>query len=421
FERLREAIREQREETLKTVQYARDSLGCFDQRVNLLDERYRILRETAYLDAAAGENLRRGMFRTYDTENMRQLKQMASGEQTAKKLMEERIAFLDEQALAMESYLAALDQGSALFHAYSDFLNDAYDALKRRFLQNIIAPVAMLIVIVIVYLFISRIVLPALYSKDSLFVARRIGGYACFALALMMLSGFFLEDLKAIATVMGLVGAAVVIALQDLCSSFAGWFVIVAGRKIRVGDRVEIDGHRGEIIDIQILRTTLLELNNWLGCNEQTGRTMFIPNSFIFKSSIFNFSHIHPYINDKLNITVTFETDPQKAFDTLFRCLKDECKDEFEAAARGAQAMEKHYGGAHVSFEPHIHTVIADSGVCYSLFFVAHYRRVSSTRDRVMKRILAEFAADQSLQFAYPTLRNIPTPTGPLVISQPKV
>jgi small-conductance mechanosensitive channel len=211
---------------------------------------------------------------------------------------------------------------------------------------------------------------------------------------------------------MGIVGAAVVIALQDLCSSFAGWFVIVTSRKVKVGDRVEIEGHRGDIIDIQMLRTTLLELNNWLGVDEPTGRVVVVPNSFIFKSQVFNYSHVHPSIWGKVDITVTFETPAAKAYETLLRVLEEETKDEFEGAQRGGQKLIDKYGLVRISYEPHIHSVIDASGVTFSLFYVSHYRRYSTTRDKLVTRILAEFEKDPELNFAYPTERLIPTPEG---------
>jgi small-conductance mechanosensitive channel len=327
--------------------------------------------------------------------------------------MQERIKHLEEQIAIMDDYLGAIEQGCSLFEAQTAYAREAYDIVKFRYLKHIMVPISMLAVMVIIYSFLSRVILPVVFQKDSLFVARRMGGYIFILIAIVMLVSFFLEDLRAIATVMGIVGAAIVIALQDLCSSFAGWFVIVTGRKVRIGDRVEIDGCRGEVVDIQILRTTLLELNNWLEVDEQTGRSLFVPNSFIFKSNIFNYTHIHPYIWGKCDIEVTFETPPQKAYDTLFRVLSEECKDEFEAAAHASRLVEKHYGATRSVFEPHIHTVIAASGVRYSLFYTAHYRRMSATKDKIMNRVLAEFDKDKDLQLAYPTERHIPTPVPP--------
>jgi small-conductance mechanosensitive channel len=422
LQNIRDGVTRQKEETARAIASAKESLSCFDERVNILNERYKVMRDTSYLDVrdqAESPRKRSWLSSGTDNEVLKNLKQVVGEEESRKRLMQDRITFLEQQVATMDDYLGAIEQGCALLEAQAANANDAYDQVKVRYLKYVSVPVSMLLAMLIVYLFISRAVLPVLCNKDSLFVARRMGGYLFILLAIVMLVSFFLEDLRAIATVMGIVGAAIVIALQDLCSSFAGWFVIVTGRKIRVGDRVEIDGCRGDVVDIQILRTTLLELNNWLGVNEQTGRHLFIPNSFIFKSNIFNYSHIHPYVWGKCDIEVTFETPPQKAYDTLFRVLSEECRDEFDAAKHAEQLMEKRYGAVRSTFEPAIHTVIAASGVCFTLFYAAHYRRALAVKDRLMKRVLEEFEKDPTLQLAYPTERHIPTPPPQTAVARP--
>ncbi len=72
--------------------------------------------------------------------------------------------------------------------------------------------------------------------------------------------------------------------------------------------------------------------------------------------------------------------------------------------------MAKHYGVSRGIYEPHIHTVIGDSGICYSLFYTAHYRRFTAMRDKLMVRIIKEVNTTSGVEFAYPTERHIPTP-----------
>ncbi len=324
-----------------------------------------------------------------------------------KDILTSRLIHIPTQAAALEMSLFLTESATALTEAEEAFLTEDYDKLRHRFARRITLPFAVCLAIAVVYTLLSRLIFPIVFAKDNLFVARRLGSYNVVIIIIIVLISFFLEDLKAIATVMGIVGAAVVIALQDLCSSFAGWFVIVSSRKLKVGDRVEIDGHRGDIIDIQILRTTMMELNNWLGVDEPTGRIVIVPNSFIFKSKVFNYSHVHPYIWGDIPITVTFETPAQEAYDVLLRALTDETTEEFEGAERGGHHMIEEYGLVRTSYEPHIHSVIADSGVTFTLFYVTHYRRYSTTRDKIVARILKEFEANPLIEFAYPTERHI--------------
>jgi small-conductance mechanosensitive channel len=299
-------------------------------------------------------------------------------------------------------------RGLELASRETDFLRQQFARQRATFLRLMVVPFGLVAGAVALYLLLSRFVLPRFYQRDALFVARRVGAYLTVLAVIVVIAVYFLEDLKSVAAVLGIAGAAVIIALGDLCSSFAGWFVISASRKVRVGDRVEIDGHRGDVVDIQLLRTTLLELNSWLGVDEPTGRVLVIPNSFIFKSPVLNYSTVHPFVWGKLDITVTYETPAADAEALLMRVLTEETKEEFAAAGRGKDLLEKHYGADHRQyFEPRIHSVIADSGITYSLFYMCHLRKVSATRDRLNRRIIQAFQADPRLQFAYPTLREL--------------
>lgn len=400
FELLYQALKNRRDETVTAIRLTQERSGQLDESIAILQDRFRVEKQARPSKEEEQEKYNRQI----------RLRRMLNTSKSEKLLIQQRIKHMEAQYEALKEAVALAETGRNLLDAEIGFLRYDLDVLKKRFYQVIVTPATVVLVLLVGYFLISRLVFPLFVAHEHLFLTRRLGSYVVVLLIVAVLVAFFLEDLKAIATIMGIVGAAIVIALQDLCSSFAGWFVIVASRKISVGDRVEIDGHRGDVIDIQMLRTTLLEINNWLGVDEPTGRIVVIPNSFIFKHQVFNFSYVHPYIWGKIDITVTFETPPQEAHDLLLRVLKEETAEEAGTAREGEQRMAAKYGLNPANIEPRIHTVIADSGVCYSLFYVAHIRRVSATRDKVCARILKEFEANPKIQFAYPTQRHIPTP-----------
>jgi small-conductance mechanosensitive channel len=395
---LEESLVAQREETATALTLATERFEHLDEEIELLNADHKALRARTQSDLKEKKL------------KLSRLQRMLSQRESEKRLMAARADHVRDQSVALDSSIATARQGRELLAAEYLFLQNDLSILRRRYLARITFPVVLIALLVFLYGVISRRGFPLFIRKEDMFVAQRMGRYVLFLLILTVLVLFFLEDLRAIATVLGIVGAAIVIALQDLCSSFAGWFVIVASGKLKMGDRVEIDGQRGDVIDIQMLRTTLLELNNWLGVDEPTGRIMIVPNSFIFKSKVLNYSHIHRYIWGKIDITTTFETPPSEARDLLLAILKEETSDEFMAASRGEEVLEEKYGLRHTDFEPKIHTVIGDSGVCFSVFYVSHYRKLVATRDRIVARILDAFHENPRMQFAYPTERHIPTP-----------
>jgi small-conductance mechanosensitive channel len=329
---------------------------------------------------------------------------------TEKRLLSARLESEQQQLTAVEDLRGVASQLRDLYEKEVNVLREDYAALLQHYWRLLLVPIGTIAILSVLRLLISRLVLPLFYHRDNLFVARRLAQYLLVLAVILTLALFFLEDLKQVATVLGIASAAVVIALQDMCSAFAGWFVIVAGRKFVIGDRVEIDGHRGDIIDIQLLRTTLLEVNNWLGVDEATGRVVVIPNNFVFKTQVFNYSHVHPYVWNKVDITVTFETPAADAQALLLNVLTEETKEELAEGERASHEMERRYGVPDTDYKPKMFSFIEDSGVTFRLIYVSHYRKSSSTRNRLNARIIAEFAKDPRMQFAYPTQRHIPTP-----------
>jgi len=411
---IRADLKSQLEDTYSAMEIALQRIGQLKQEIDLLTDRSRVEKEDEKTPSG-DDTKKRGVFSKLfrsGTAAERQLKQMIEDVESEIELVDRRIEHLRGQCTSMHNTLDLIDHGKELFVAEADYLTGRHDNLKNRYVRRILLPIAVVTVIAVFYLLVSHLVLPFILKQDSLFIARRLGSYFTILIIILVLVGFFLEDLKHIAAIMGIVGAAIVIALQDMCSAFAGWFVIIASRKLRVGDRVEINGVKGEIIDIEMLRTTLAELNNWLEVDEATGRTIIIPNSFIFKSEVFNYSHVHPHIWGKVDITVTFESPPKPTYDLLFRALEETTRDAYAAATKGGALMAKHYGVSRAIFEPHIHTFIADSGVTYSLFYVAHYRRFFNMRDKIMRRVVDDVAEAPGIEFAYPTERHIPTAPG---------
>jgi small-conductance mechanosensitive channel len=327
-----------------------------------------------------------------------------------KKYLYKRMPFQQQQLAAIEEFIGLNETLRSLLDGEAAYLRGEQAALLARYEQRLLWPAGLLAALVAIYILFGRLLVPHLMVKDHQIVGRRVTGYLCSFAGLLVLVAFFFEDLRSVATILGIASAAVVIALQDMCSSFAGWFVIMSGHKFAVGHRVEIDGQRGDVIDIQLLRTTLVEVDNWLGVDEPTGRIIVVPNSFVFRSKFFNYTYLHPFIWSKLDITVTYETPPGEAEALFRRVLEEETREEFAAAREAAKTVEHHYGVADATYQPKLYVYIADSGVQYRLVYCAHYRRIGATRNRINTRLLREFEANPRLQFAYPTERHIPTP-----------
>lgn len=392
-----ERVQEQRDGVAEKVGIERERLKYLDDETTTLSELNKATKNSIF------------SFKKQDpalAARQKRIAAMLAEAMSEKEALGGRIVHFEAQVSALDASVAALQKAVELNETERAHLDGRIIELTERLTRKVAIPAAIALAIFLIQFLLSRAIFPLMFKRENLLMARRGTAYFALMLITLVLAMSFLDDLKAIATMLGLVGAAIVIALQDLCAAFAGWFVIVAGRKVRVGDRVEIDGVKGDIVDIQILRTTLLELNNWLGVDEETGRIITIPNSFIFKSQVFNYTRMHDYVWDKMDITVTYETPFKQSYELMSRILEEETRAEFEAACKAEAEAEERHGLPESHYQPKVYTTLADSGVLYRLVFVAHYKQVAPLRSRIGHRIMTEFLKDTRMQLAYPTSRQ---------------
>jgi small-conductance mechanosensitive channel len=145
-------------------------------------------------------------------------------------------------------------------------------------------------------------------------------------------------------TFLGLAGAGLTVALKDFIVGFLGWFVLMGKNGIRLGDWVEINGVTGEVVELGMFHTVLLETGNWTDSSHPTGRRVTFTNSFAIEGHYFNFSTSGQWLWDELQIVVPAGQDPYPVVDAIQKKV-------VEATAEGALQAEKEWQGAAKSRE----------------------------------------------------------------------
>jgi small-conductance mechanosensitive channel/ubiquitin len=147
-----------------------------------------------------------------------------------------------------------------------------------------------------------------------------------------------------IATVLGLAGAGLTVALKDFIVGFLGWFVLMGKNGIRLGDWVEINGVTGEVVELGMFHTVLLETGNWTDSSHPTGRRVTFTNSFAIEGHYFNFSTSGQWLWDELQITVPTGQDPYPIVTAIQKKV-------LEATSEGAKQAETEWKTAAKSRE----------------------------------------------------------------------
>lgn len=215
----------------------------------------------------------------------------------------------------------------------------------------------------------------------------------------------FADSLAGFGTVIGLILAGVAVALQDVLKSIVGWLYISSRSPVQVGSRVEVAGVTGDIIDIGVLKTTLLEVGNLVFGRQSTGRLVTIPNFQMLNAHVYISAAENPFVWQEVKLTITYESNWQRA-EAIMKEIGDELHAEIAPELEaGFYRLERRYAFKYGTLTPIVYLTLGDSGVEMTLRFLVHVRRRRGSVDRVSRRILAGFSDDPDVELAYPTYR----------------
>jgi len=110
-------------------------------------------------------------------------------------------------------------------------------------------------------------------------------------------------------TMIGLATAGITIVMQDFILAFFGWFVLIGKNGIHVGDWVEINGVGGEVTEVGLMTTTLLETGSLADKGFPTGRRISFMNGFAIRGQYFNFSTVGQWMWDEISLALPASDD----------------------------------------------------------------------------------------------------------------
>jgi hypothetical protein len=176
--------------------------------------------------------------------------------------------------------------------------------------------------------------------------------------------GFLIVGMPAQATtVFGLAGAGLTVALKDFIVAFFGWFILMGKNGIRVGDWVEIRGVGGEVVEIGLLRTVILETGSWADAGHPTGRRVAFVNNFAIEGHFFNFSTSGKWMWDELNVVVPAGQDPYQIIDGVQHLVEEQTAGNAKIAEAEWQETAARYKVKAFSAVPGVQVIPGSSGM----------------------------------------------------------
>jgi small-conductance mechanosensitive channel len=248
-------------------------------------------------------------------------------------------------------------------------------------------------------------------ETDSRYRLRKLITFFAYLAVLLMLSVVFSNQLSGVTVAFGVAGAGIAFALQEVIASFAGWFAIHFAHFYSVGDRVEVGGIKGDIIDISFLRTILMEVGEWIDGDLYNGRVVRVANSFVFKAPVYNYSGEFPFIWDEITVPVKYGCDHKLARRELERVAESVVGSYSREAAESWTRFSKKFLLPETVTDPAVTVVANDNWMEYTLRYVVNYKNRRKTRDELYEAVLDSFARSEGrLEIASATFHLVQAP-----------
>ncbi|MEZ5279144.1 MAG: mechanosensitive ion channel [Acidimicrobiales bacterium] len=236
----------------------------------------------------------------------------------------------------------------------------------------------------------NRLAARAFSDVEQRFNARRVVRAVVWFFGLLGLMVIWQPLGGTLAPTLGLATAGLAFAMQEAVGAVAGWFNITFGSIFKVGDRVQMGGVQGDVIDISLLKTRLMEVGDdsgttWVGGRQYTGRVITVSNKATFTQPVFNYSSYFEYIWEELEVAIPHHEDWPRASEVL----EEEARRlaTAEGAKEAMEAVRHRFPVPETELEPRVFASADEDYMRLAVRFVVPIRSARSAKDDIIRRI----------------------------------
>ncbi len=218
--------------------------------------------------------------------------------------------------------------------------------------QKLLVFLVLAAVLYVLYRIGRRAVVTHIADINQRHVLRKWAKYGYVTITVLVGIALFADLLTGFGTFIAVIIAGIAVALQDVLKSLVGWFYISTRAGVQIGSRIEVEGVTGDVIDIGVLKTTLLEVGNLVYGRQSTGRLVTIPNHLMLSASVFSAATINPFVWQEMRVVVTYESDWERA-EAILREIAGEAHAEIAPELeRGFRSLERRYAFKYGTLTP---------------------------------------------------------------------
>lgn len=206
-------------------------------------------------------------------------------------------------------------------------------------------------------------------------------------LVVIVTVSYFTGSIKDFGLAVGFLTAGITITLQELILSIAGSFYIFFVRVYKPGDRIEINGIKGDVIDIDSIYTTMMEIGEWVSSDNYSGRIVKLSNAFVFKGPVYNYSQDFPFVWDEFNLPIRYGSDLELAKSIVISVAQEKLSDYVNASVEEWKAVVTKYYIEDAVVEPTLAITLTDNWVQFNLRYIVDYKKRRIVKNELNQEI----------------------------------
>lgn len=213
----------------------------------------------------------------------------------------------------------------------------------------------------------------------------------------------WLRPQQNLTVVIGLAVAGIILAAQSAISSFSGFLLIISSNIYGIGDRISINNVTGDVMDIGFMRTTIMEVGQWVKADQYTGRIVTISNKALFDNPVFNYTRHWGYLWDEIMIPVTYTSDWRLASDIMSELGNKHTAELQEDAEAKLTKLTDRFPLKQTTVEPSVYFVMTDNWIEITLRFVVDAQERRKVKAQLNRELLQRIDEEENITVASAT------------------
>ena len=252
---------------------------------------------------------------------------------------------------------------------------------------SILKYIIWVVIIVFIISFLRRILKKSLPDSSVRYKSQKGIEIVGYILILLLSISYFTGNVKDFTLAIGLLTAGIAVTLQELILSVAGSFYIFLVKVYKPGDRIEINGIKGDVIDIDSIYTTMMEIGEWVSSDNYSGRIVKLSNSFVFKGAIYNYSQDFPFVWDEFNLPIRYDSDVEIAKSIVIKIASETLSEYVSKSIANWEKVVNKYYIEDAEVEPTLAITMTDNWIQFNIRYIVDYRKRRFTKHLLNEKI----------------------------------